>query len=750
MRYALCALAAALCLSGCAEPPPEDLDDDGWPGARDCDDLNANVFPGNGESCDGVDNDCDGTVDEGYDEDADGFNTCGADRDCDDMDNDVYPGAEEVCDGVDNNCDTVVDENCESDGDGDGFPPSVDCDDTDPLVYPDAPELCNGFDDDCDDAIDEGFDEDGDGWSYCDDVDCDDADPAVHPEAPEVCDGDDEDCDGQIDEDFDADGDGWTTCHDPADCDDAVASTHPLAPEQCNGIDDDCDGSIDEDTDDDLDGDGVSACNGDCDDNDPDVFPGAAEIPNGIDDDCSGAADDGYSGIIDVALFSPKVTGSVTQGRVGDVLSTDGFIDGDAYADFVAGSATHDGGRGRSHLVLGQSFSVTAPPAAVSPQATVTGQPGDYLGHSVDLGDINDDGYDDWLIGAPELGSVDPPKGAVYIFFGAATPPSGELPPTSADVTITGGFPTEQCGTAVAALGDVDGDGVGDLGFSCPWFNPGDGNLRGRTVIFLGRSAWSPTYTSDDGDAWIVGSVSDAESGQALAGDFDMNGDGLADVAIGSPNYADGDGRVGLFLGRPTASWVPAMDFAAADRLWAANVDLAQAGGATLGTGDADGDAYGDLLIGVPLFSGGRGAMALMRGAASLPLSGSIYSAQLWVTGAGGTNEALGTSGELLDVDGDGVQDLVCGVPGWDDDSAGDRGRVAVVYGPLTALSGEVPALTAHALIQGEVGGDFFGGAMTTVDDYNAAGGAADLWVSSPFSDAGAPNGGRVYFVPGF
>ena len=750
MRHACCVLAAVLALSGCSEPGPEDLDGDGWSPPRDCDDLNAGVFPGNGEACDELDNDCDGYIDEGFDEDADGFNTCGADRDCDDTDNDVYPGAEELCEGSDNDCDGVVDEGCEADGDGDGYLPSIDCDDTNPAIHPDAEELCNGIDDDCDDAIDEGFDGDGDGWSYCDGVDCDDNDPAIHPGAAEVCDGDDEDCDALIDEDFDVDGDGWTTCHEPPDCDDAVASTHPLAPEQCNGLDDDCDGAVDEDTNDDLDGDGVSACNGDCNDSNPAVYPGAVELPNGLDDDCSGGVDDGYSGSIDAGLFSPQVTGTVTQGRLGDVFGTDGLFNGDVLSDVVTGSATHDGGRGRAYLLLGESFAVGSPPASIAPFATVTGAAsGDYLGSSVDLGDINDDGFDDWIIGSPELGSVDPPKGAVYIFFGEASPASGEYTTASADVTIVGGFPTEQCGTAVAALGDIDGDGIGDLGFTCPWFNPGDGNLRGRTVIFFGRASWANSYTSDDGDASLIGEVSDVESGQALVGDFDMNGDGLADVVVGSANWDAGSGRAVLFLGRPAASWTTGMSFYEGDRKWTGHVSLVMYGGSFLATGDADGDPYGDLLVGAPEFYG-VGQVALIRGGATLPLSGyAMGIGQFYVVGDSET-EQVGASAGLLDIDGDGEQDLVYGIPGWDGDQGGDQGRVGILYGPLTAYSDDLGAGAADALLMGSSGGDFFGGAMVVAEDFNAGVGVSDLFVSSSYNDAGAANGGRIYFVPGF
>ena len=122
-----------------------DMDGDGTPASRDCDDNNASVFPGQREVCDGIDNDCDGYVDEGvslfayWDRDGDGFGDDSFVRrvceqpvdgvtqggDCDDLEPNTHPEAEEVCDGRDNDCDGKTDEGVQrpffADEDGDGF-----------------------------------------------------------------------------------------------------------------------------------------------------------------------------------------------------------------------------------------------------------------------------------------------------------------------------------------------------------------------------------------------------------------------------------------------------------------------------------------------------------------------------------------------------------------------------------------------------------------------------------------------------
>jgi hypothetical protein len=550
----------------------------------DCDDADAAVSPDADELCDGVDNDCDGDVDEPDaadaatwygDGDADGYGdadrtqtACSQpvgfvddDTDCNDQSDAAYPGAEEICDGLDNDCNGETDEDASADAvtwyadlDGDGF--------GDPGV---AVTQCAQPTD-----------------HVLDGTDCDDAQSTTNPGASEYCDGVDNDCDGTVDEDdaldtstwyADADGDGYgdastsvQTCDPPSghvaddtDCDDGDGAVNPGATEVCNEIDDDCDGDAD-DADGsldfstattwyaDADGDGYGdpaatalSCdapsgylsdNADCDDGDAAVNPAATEVCNEIDDDCDGDTDDA-DGSLDATT--------------GDTFYID--ADGDGFGD--PGTTTQACEEPTGYASV--DTDCDDGDGAVHPSAT---EVCDEIDNDCD-GDVDDaDGSLDTTTGSTFYADTDGDGfGDAGAAIQACDQPTGAVTDaTDCDDTSTTTFPgaDEYCNTAdddcdgtvdeddaldaLTWYADTDGDGFGDASSTAPACSQPSGYVADPTDCDDARGGVNPGASEicNELDDDCDGMIDDDDPGvDATTGDTfyaDVDGDGYGSL----------------------------------------------------------------------------------------------------------------------------------------------------------------------------------------------------------------------------
>gem|GEM_PF-2200025 len=737
-----------------------------------------------------------------YDIDLDGHQ---AQDDCNDYDAAIYPGADELCgDGIDNNCDGEIDEptavdadDWYADDDGDGFgagdavaaceAPSGhvggdgDCDDTDEDTNPLASELCDGADNDCDDDIDESTDEDSDGYDALCDGDCDDDDADVNPDGIEVCDDKDNDCNGEIDgadaaeavnrwldDDGDTYGDPDTlvlVCADDAglgyvdragDCDDTDADRYPGNTEVCDGaVDEDCDLLVDEGLTTayyaDADGDGYgtdvsgadycddpgtgySTAGGDCDEADTAVNPGVAEVCNDwTDNDCDGT-DNGCTPAGALAIGSADITvlAAADSEWLGFSLAA-GDITGDGSNEVLCGSVKADensSDSGAAYAFSGSSAGGDVDDADVTllPNAGVNG----LSGRGLAVGDIDDDGQADVALGS--YGAQE-----VVLFLG---PVSGT--PTIDVLISNDGGENLKFGIEVA-LGDLDGDGHDDLAVGASSYtnsaSAGTGE-DGAVYVYYGPLA-DAILAETDADAILEGPIGGGQAGGWLRFVGDVLGAGSETLAIGARYNDDSASNAGtVYLVTGTYSGLVDLDTADAiiqganadDNLWHAD-----------GGGDLDGDGADDLVLGAYVADdnvNNGGALYAFYG----PLAGvldaadndfAIYGDQ----SGGGMGYDIGFAG---DVDGDGNEDLIAGAP-YQDGSGASPGQAHVFYGPF---SGDVNSSDAGVTIGPGTNSDFLGGAVLGVGDMNGDG-YDDFALGDYAEDSVGADGGACYVVFG-
>ena len=307
-RFALLVFLGFACDDNKDPIGPKDNDGDGYPSDIDCNDDDASIKPYADETCDGIDNNCDGQIDEGVTQT-------------------FYADADE--DGFGSDADSVLD--CDA---PQGYvSTSGDCDDTVANINPDMAEVCDEIDNDCDGQIDDEDDSldttgapswypDVDGDGYGDDAavmqactaqdmlstggDCNDSDANINPDMAEVCDGVDNDCDGDLDVDDDSfddslsptwyyDGDG----DNEGDPDNAIVDC--IAPEGYVSNATDCNDNSAAFNTQDADGDGITSCDGDCDDTEPSISQ------------CEFCVDENILDIVGVDVFQGSVSGNTDQ-----------------------------------------------------------------------------------------------------------------------------------------------------------------------------------------------------------------------------------------------------------------------------------------------------------------------------------------------------------------------------------------------------------------------------------------------------
>ena len=312
-------------------------------------------------------------------------------------------------------------------------------------------------------------------------------------------------------------------------------------------------------------------------------------------------------------------------------------------------------------------------------------------------------------------------------------------------------FDGERFGEGLA-IGDFNGDGVGDLAVGVTVKGLSSGPSAGVLLPFKG-SGGGPTQAGylviDENRSGGVDEAGDRFGAAVVSGDFD--GDGVADLAVGAPGKASGvlagAGLVYIYSG---AADVPIPD---GTRTEASAGQTAAAGdqfGAALAAGDFNGDGYDDLAVGAPgkAVGGipGAGMVFIYPGSPTGLTAGSVYTSSA-VAHAPAAGDGFGSALAAGDVDTDGLDELAVGLPGRTVSGAAAAGAVAVLHGTFGGLSGGSWQTQEQAANVSEAG-DQFGFALTLAD-LNGDG-ALDLVAGAPGESLGAATtAGMVCSFPG-
>jgi hypothetical protein len=432
-------------------------------------------------------------------------------------------------------------------------------------------------------------------------------------------------------------------------------------------------------------------------------------------------------------------------------------VNGDGYPDLLIGADAAGAGAGTAHLYLGSAtVSVTEWNAAatatridlISPDSTSAS-----FGYSVSsAGDINGDGYADFLIGAPGAGRA-------YLYLGSGKPSAGDWNGSSAgrriDLDGLAGAGSV-FGVSVASAGDVNGDGFGDFLVGA--------SKAGGAHLYLGSATplaadWNGAASARRID--LIGPATSLGFGVSVASAGDVNGDGYADFLVGADGTSAAAGAAYVYLGSATPS-AGAWNAAVPER----RIDLtdpddprASFGSSVTSAGDVNGDGYADFLIGARTAGSVSGSAHLYLGsavAAAADWNGASPARRIELTDPDGASAVFGASvAGAGDVNGDGYADFLIGSEGvdagsgaahlylgasalnataWNGASAGSRIT-------LTNPAGAGARFGASVASAGDVNGDGYGDFLVGAHRAGALGGASQLYLGSAMPGASSWDG---------
>ena len=370
-----------------------------------------------------------------------------------------------------------------------------------------------------------------------------------------------------------------------------------------------------------------------------------------------------------------QINGASYDGNLGNSVASAGDVNGDGYCDFIIGAPSSN--PGYTYVIYGNK---TLPSSINLDNINAYGlcitgfSSGGNSGFSVSgVGDINNDGFDDIIIGTPNYS----PSGIVSVVYGSSSLSNINLDDLSSTqgISLVGSGAGSESGASVSGAGDVNNDGYNDFLIGGYGYNSGEGVSY---VIFGGSSISSAINLADISPPIgfsISGTPANSNNGYSVSGAGDMNGDGYADVISGVPYYLT-SGAIYVIFGTDNPVNIDLSSLSSTQGFSIIGVSSGNGCGiAVSGLGDINNDGLDDIVIGDPVSE----AAYIIYGSQTFPSSiylSSLGSYGIYITGVpnGDVGRAVGGLG---DINKDGFNDIIIGSPF----SNSDAGESYVIYG---------------------------------------------------------------------
>jgi hypothetical protein len=461
-------------------------------------------------------------------------------------------------------------------------------------------------------------------------------------------------------------------------------------------------------------------------------------------------------------------------------VSNAGDVNGDGFDDVIVGAWGADS----SYVVFGKAsgFSATLKLSSLdgSNGFRLDGAAGDHSGFSVsNAGDVNRDGFDDVIVGAPGAIPNGFGSGFSYVVFGKASGFSATLELSSLDGSngfrLDGVATYNFSGRSVSVAGDVNGDGFDDFIVGAPGgllngSPSGYPHIPGSSYVVFGKaSGFSATMepsSLDGSNGFRLDGVTNGDyAGWSVSNAGDVNGDGFDDVIVGGygadPN-GDNSGSSYVVFGK-ASGFSATLELSSLDGSNGFRLDGVTehdySGRSVSAAGDVNGDGFDDVIVGAGAtsffnrYSPGSSYVVFGKASgfsATMELSSLDGSNGFRLDGAAGDHSGHSVS-NAGDVNGDGFDDLIVGVPGAD--TNGTRsGSSYVVFGKASGFSATLDLSSLDGIdgfrLDGEIAGDGFGGSISNAGDVNGDG-FDDLIVGAAGADQNNFRSGSSYIIFG-